>query len=599
MSRRCELVGTVADRSPKAYPESPMKPIFRPVRPARLLAALFVSATLFAGGVHAQQDGAEDDASRQAAYPPQELTPQILRQMLLAEIAAARGQTGMAARSYMDLARRTRDGRIARRAAEMALFARDADLSSEASRLWLELEPGSVHAQQQASGALSSAARIDELRTHLADALARQGDAIGAALMGLNRGLARIPDKGLIRRLVTDLTEPYVTLPEAWFARANAAFVAGDNGGAAEALEGALRLRPDWEQAVVLKAQFQEEASPGSGVGALRGYLEQHPEAREPRITLARMLVAAKQFEPAKAQFEQILQRAPDDKDAVHAAGLLSMQIGDRASAERHFRHLLDLGFAEPDSIRSYLGQIAEEGKRYDEAIGWYKAVAPGSRFVAAQVRVAQVLLASGRMQDARRHLQVLAHDGAADERPQFILAEAQILREAGRNEEAFDVLDDALRQTPDNIDLLYESALMAERIGRLEVMEGRLRKLIVIKPDHAHAYNALGYSLVDRNVRLDEAESLIRKGLELAPNDAFILDSLGWALYRRGNLDGALVELKRAFELRADPEIAAHLGEVLWMMGRRDEAARTWKDAAKAHPENTVLADVIKKFKP
>lgn len=576
-----------------------MKPTFRLVQAARLLVTLLASAGLLAGAAHAQQDAPGDDAAKEAAYPAQELTPQILHQMMLAEVAAARGQTAMAARSYLDLARRTRDGRIARRAAEMALFSRESDLSTEAARLWLDIEPGSVQAQQLTSGTLASTARIDDLRTHLADALARQGDALGPALLGLNRGLARIPDKPLIRRLVTELTEPYLTHPEAWFARANAAFVAGDGAAASEDLDGALRLRPDWEQAVVLKAQFEHEASAGSGIRTLQAYLAEHPEARESRITLARFLVAGKQFAPARAQFEQILTRQPDDKDAIHAAGLLAMQLGDGAGAEAHFRRLLDLGFAEEDSIRSYLGQIAEEAKRYDEAIGWYKSVPPGSRYVAAQARVAQVMVSRGQMAEARQYLQTLARDAAPAERQQFVLAEAQIARDAGRNEDAFNVLDEALRGDPESTELLYESALMAERIGRPEVMEGRLRKLIALKPDHAHAYNALGYSLVDRNLRLDEAEGLIRKGLEIAPNDAFILDSLGWALYRRGDLNGALAQLQRAFELRADPEIAAHLGEVLWMMGRRDEAARTWKDAAKANPDNTVLADVIKKFKP
>lgn len=598
MSRRCAPFGTAVDRNPNAFPETPMKPTFRLVQAARLLVTLFVSTGLLAGAAHAQQDAPGDDTAKEA-YPAQELTPQILHQMMLAEVAAARGQTTMAARSYLDLARRTRDGRIARRAAEMALFSRESDLSTEAARLWLDIEPGSLQAQQLTSGTLASTARIDDLRTHLAEALARQGDAIGPALLGLNRGLARIPDKPLIRRLVTELTEPYLTHPEAWFARANAAFVAGDGAAASEDLDGALRLRPDWEQAVVLKAQFQHEASPGSGVPTLQAYLAAHPEARESRITLARFLVAGKQFAPARAQFEQILARQPDDKDAIHAAGLLAMQLGDGAGAEAHFRRLLDLGFAEEDSIRSYLGQIAEEAKRYDEAINWYKSVPPGSRYVAAQARVAQVMVSRGQMAEARQYLQTLARDAAPAERQQFVLAEAQIARDAGRNEDAFNVLDEALRGDPESTELLYESALMAERIGRPEVMEGRLRKLIALKPDHAHAYNALGYSLVDRNLRLDEAEGLIRKGLEIAPNDAFILDSLGWALYRRGDLNGALAQLQRAFELRADPEIAAHLGEVLWMMGRRDEAARTWKDAAKANPDNTVLADVIKKFKP
>lgn len=576
-----------------------MKPLFRLLRPASLLASLLVSAGMLAGGAQAQQDAADEDTAR-AVYPGQELTEQVFYQMMLAEVAAARGQTTLAARAYLDLAQRTRDGRIARRAAEIALFSRQADLAGEAARLWLDIEPGSVQAQQLASGTLGTPARIDELRPQLAAALARQGDAIGAALLGLNRGLARIPDKALIRSLVVELTEPYLDQPEAWFARANAAYVAGDAPGASEALDGALRLRPDWEQAILLKAQFQQEAEPGSGVRSLQTYIEQHPDSRDARITLARLLVAGKQFEPARAQFDEILKRSPDDMDAIHAAGLLSMQLGDRQRAEAHFRRLLDLGFSDADSIRSYLGQIAEEAKRYDEAIEWYKSVGPGNRFVAAQVRVAQVLAGSGRLPAARQHLQTLAQGPVEPaDRTQFILAEAQILREAGRDQEAFDALDEALRDDSDSVELLYESALVAERLDHPEVMEGRLRKLIAIKPDHAHAYNALGYSLAERNQRLDEAESLIRKGLEFAPNDAFILDSLGWVLYRRGDLEGALEQLRHAFEVRDDPEIAAHLGEVLWVAGRRDEAARIWKDAAKAHPENAALADVIKKFKP
>ena len=577
-----------------------MKPTFRLPRPARLLASLLLSGGLIAGAAHAQQPLPEEEAeAATTVYPAQELTPQIVYQLLLAEIAGARGQVSMAGQSYLDLARRTRDPRIARRAAEIAVVSRQADLASEASRLWMELDPGSMQARQLASGAMASNARIEELQSHLAKALAGQGENIGAALLGLNRGLARIPDKALIRRLVTELTEPYLEHAEAYFARANAAFVAGDPAAASAALDEALRVRPDWEQAVVLKAQFQQEESPGKGIQTLQDYVAAHPDAREPRISLARLLVAARQFGPARVQFEELVRRAPDDKDVVHAAGLLSMQLGDGAAAERHFKHLLDLGYAEPDTVRVYLGQIAEDAKRFDDAIGWYKAVQPGKQFVAAQGRIAQVLVNRGKLAEAQQHLQSVAREAAPGDRVQYILAEAQILRDANRNEDAFDVLDEALRADPDSTDLLYESALMAERVGRIEVMEGRLRKLIALKPEHAHAYNALGYSLVDRNMRLDEAEVLIRKGLALAPGDPFIIDSLGWALYRRGKLNESLEQLQKAFGLRPDPEIAAHLGEVLWALGRRDEAAKTWKDAAKAHPESTVLADVIKKFKP
>lgn len=574
-----------------------MTSFIRLVRPARLLAVLLIAGGL-ATMARAQESAVEDVVDAVATYPAQQLTPQILYQLMLAEIAGARGQLVVSARSYMDLAKRTRDPRIARRAAEIAVISRQADLASEASRLWLELDPGSLQAQQLASGALANEERIEELSTQLAKALAQQGPNVGVALMGLNRGLARIPDKVLIRRLVNELTEPYLDRAEAHFARANAAFVAGDTAGASEALDGALAIRPDWEQAVVLKAQFQQEASPGVGVQTLRSYLGTNPESREARIALARMLVASREFAEARKQFEILLKLSPDDRDVVHAAGLLAMQQGDRQAAEAHFRHLLNLGFGDPDTIRMYLGQIAEEAKRYDDALSWYRAVAPGPQFIGAQVRFAQVLANRGKLAEGRQHLQAAA-SAAPQDKLQYVLAEAQLLRDANRAEDAFEVLDEALRRDPENTDLLYESALAAERLGRVEAMEGRLRKVIALKPDQAHAYNALGYSLVDRNMRLDEAEMLIRKALSLLPGDPFIIDSLGWALYRKGKLAEALEQLKTAFELRADPEIAAHLGEVLWMLGRRDEAAKTWREAAKANPDNTVLADVIKKFKP
>ncbi|WP_366520742.1 tetratricopeptide repeat protein, partial [Zoogloea sp.] len=571
--------------------------------PARLVFALLLSVGLGVGvlpDARAQEGVPEEEPEgSQAVQPAQEMTPQILYQLMLAEVAAARGQTVLAAQSYLDLARSTRDGRVARRAAEMALFSRDAELASEASRLWLEIDPASVKAQQLASGALAAHARLDELKAQLGKALASQGDKTGPALLGLNRGLARIPDKALIRRLVVELTEPYLNLPEAHFARANAAFVAGEPGAASLALDGALALRPDWEQAVLLKAQFLHEAEAGQGVPLLRRYLDAHPDAREPRLALARMLAAGREFGMSRKEFERLVARDPADRDALHAAGLLALQAGDSSVAERHFRRLLALGFPDAETLRMYLGQIAQDGKRSEEALEWYRAVGPGTQFVPAQSRIAQVLADQGRLAEARAHFQEVARVSPPGERSQFVLAEAQLLRDAGQQAAATQVLEEALRGEPDNPEFLYESALMAERAGQPDVMEGRLRKLIALKPDHAHAYNALGYSLAERNQRIDEAEVLIRQGLALAPEDPFISDSLGWVLYRKGDLKGALEWLQKAYGLRADPEIAAHLGEVQWMLGRRDDAAKTWREAAKAHPGNAALADVMRKFKP
>ncbi|HMV62824.1 MAG TPA: tetratricopeptide repeat protein [Rhodocyclaceae bacterium] len=571
-------------------------------RPSAFPVRVLVAAACFATAVPAAAQLGGDDAetSSAAALPGQVLTPQIFYQVMLAEVAAARGQGAAGAQAYLDLARRTRDPRLARRAAELAALSRKADLAGEAAQLWLELDPASPQAQQVAAGFMaSSAARIDALRSQLAKALATQGDQTGPVLLSLNRGLARIPDKALVRTLVFELTEPYLLLPEAHFARSNAAYVAGDARGALTAIDSALAIRPDWEQAVLLKAQLlQEVVAPAQGQTYLKDYLAAHPDGREARLTLARMLVADRQFGAALEQFRALLQRLPDDRDVVHATALLSMQQGDTASAEKLFRHLLDLGFGDADQIRAYLGQIAEDGKRPDEALGWYRSVKPGTQYLSAQTHIAQILAAQGRLGEARQHLHQGARENPAD-RVAYLLTEAQILRDAGRNAESFELLDEALRTRPDDPDLLYESALMAERLGHIDVMEGRLRKLIALKPEHAHAYNALGYSLADRGLRLDEAETLIARGLALSPEDPFILDSLGWVRYRKGDLAGALAALQKAYGVRADPEIAAHLGEVLWTLGRRDEAAQTWRDALKAHPDNTVLSDVLKKFKP
>jgi Flp pilus assembly protein TadD len=565
------------------------------LRPAVLALALGAGATC----AWAQApENADEPAALRPEYPAQELTGQILYQMMLAEISGARGYGRQATQSYLDLARRTRDARIARRAAEMAVISRQAELLTEAAQVWLDLEPTSVQAQQLAAGAVLDEKRAQDVQQQLAKALARQGDRIGTALLALNRGLAQISDKAQIRRLVDALTEPYLKLPEAHFARANAAFVAGDQGGALAALEAALRLNPDWEQALVLKAQMLQSTSPALAQQTLAAYLERHPEARDPRLVLGRLLVADRQFSQARQQFERALRHAPEDREVLHAAGLLAMQQGDMPQAEAHLRKLLQLGYADADTLHVYLGQIAEAAKRPADALTEYQAVKGGDQFLPAQERIAQLLVDMGRLPEARQHLQAQAARGGADQ-VRYVLAEASLLRDNKRPAEAVAVLEQALADQPDSPELLYESALMAEREERLEVMEGRLRKLIALKPEHAHAYNALGYSLTERGLRLEEAEGLIRQGLELAPKDPFIMDSLGWVQYRRGDLNGALATLQAAYTLRADPEIAAHLGEVLWKLARKDEARQLWQQALKAHPGHEVLQDVVRKFKP
>jgi tetratricopeptide (TPR) repeat protein len=536
--------------------------------------------------------------ARAETLPAQELTPQILYQALLAEIAGQRGNLKLSTSAYLDLARTTRDPRIARRAAEIALHDRDLDTALQAARLWVEFDPQSPQARQMLSSLLVSTNRLDELQPHVARLLAEEGENIGDGLLRLNRIFARHPDQKAVLLLIEQLTAPYLGLAEAHFARAQAALNAGAWERGTEEIDKALSLRPDWDIAAMLKAQLQRPGSAEQALDTLRRYLAAHPQAREVRLQFARALVGERKYLEAQKEFRRLLGDYPDNQDVVYAVAILSLQLQDYGVAEENFRKLLQRDYAEAGTVRLYLGQIAEERKRPDEALDWYAQVPPGEQYLAAQIRIANVLGKQGKLEEARSHLRQAQVSGD-EERIQLLLAEAQLLREAGRPREAFDLLQNSLTAQPNQTELLYETALLAEKIGRMDVLEANLRKVIRLKPEHAHAYNALGYSFAERNERLPEAHQLIVKALQLAPNDPFILDSMGWVLFRMEDKAGALVQLQRAFAIRQDPEIAAHLGEVLWTLGRRDEAKKTWLDAAKASPGNEALVEVIKRFNP
>ena len=255
------------------------------------------------------------------------------------------------------------------------------------------------------------------------------------------------------------------------------------------------------------------------------------------------------------------------------------------------------MGYRDADGVRYLLGQIAEEQKQWPQAVEWYGQIGEGEHALPARLRTASVMAKEGKLDEARAFLERIAGEHP-DQAPQIVVAEAQLLREANRVRDAFDMLGQALKKDPDQPDLLYDFALTAEKLQRYDVLEQNLRRLMEVRPDHAHAYNALGYSLVERNTRLPEAKKLIEHALELAPDDYFIVDSMGWLLYREGDLKGAAAQLRRAYGGRPDPEIGAHLGEVLWMMGERDEARHVWQESLKATPDNETLIKTIERFK-
>jgi len=542
---------------------------------------------------------ADETAPAPSTLPPQELTAGVLYNFLLAEIAGARGQIGLSTQLYLELAQHTHDPRIARRATEIALFSRNLAAASRAAKLWAESDPGSEEARRVLAGVVSSSeGRVEDVQIQLARVLAQSPDALPQNLMGLNRALSRMENKETVRSMVLRLTEPYLDHPEAHFARAQASIVAEDPMSALAAIDTALQLRPDWEPAVIFKAQLMQQAGAERDASALlASQLALHPESNNLRLAHARLLVSLRDFENARAEFNKLLEAAPNDPELLFAVGLLSFQLEDNDNAASLFERALAANHPDPDAIRLHLGQIAERRKDTEGALKWYRAIPePSRQYGDAQIRIAIALANGGRLAEARAHLQ--NQPGDAEVKRRYLLAEAQLLRDAGQPQQAFDLLEAALLKAPDDTDLLYESAMLAERLDRVDAMETRLRKLIALEPEHAHAYNALGYSLADRGLRLEEAEQLIARAVELAPQDPFILDSLGWVRFRRGDNSGAIAVLEQAYGLRSDPEIAAHLGEVLWSLNRQADANRVFDEALAAHPDNTVLRDTVQRLR-
>ncbi|HQZ01208.1 MAG TPA: tetratricopeptide repeat protein [Thauera sp.] len=566
------------------------------IRPSRTVRTLCLAIGL---GATACVAGAAEQDSVGGPLPAQELAPQTIYQFLLAEIAGARGQISLSAQIYLELARATRDPRIARRATEIAMFSRNPQMAGEAARLWMETAPQSEEARRVFAGVGGGGgtSNLEQVQLQLARALAQSNGRIGQNLLGLNRALAGIPDKDAVLRIVQRLTEPYLDVPEAHLARAHAAMVAEDPMQGLGAVDAALRLKPSWEPAVQLKAQILvHSGASAEAVRQLEVELERNPDSAPLRLALARALVSAQRFEQARDQFNQLLAAKPDDAELLYAVGLLSMQLKDEKTAESHYLRALEAGYPQPDLIRLQLGQMAERRGEGTLARKWFGEVSDAAHRPEAMILTAQSMAREGQVDEACALLK--AQGGSAEARRSYLLAEAQVLREADRSAAALDVLDEALRATPDDSDLLYESAMLAERLNRVELMESRLRRVIELKPEHAHAHNALGYSLADRGLRLDEAEALIARALELSPDDPFILDSMGWVRFRRGDAATALTHLERAYGIRPDAEIAAHLGEVLWSMERREDANRIFDEGLKAHPSNTLLTDTVRRLR-
>jgi tetratricopeptide (TPR) repeat protein len=526
------------------------------------------------------------------------LNSDMLYKFLMGDIAGQRGKPDVAAQTYLELAKTTRDPRVARRAAQLAYESRQMDRSIEAFGLWQELEPSAQVAKQMLISLLVSGGKYQQAIPHVEQLLAATPKNPGSVFMLIHSLLMRVPDKNIALTWLVDLAKPYPTVAEAHWAVAQVASAAKNKELAIAEIHLATKLRPDWDMAVMFEVQLLLPGEPTKALQQLKTFSTAHPENKEVNLFYARTLLDQKRYAESRTQFQKLQLAEPDNAELAFAVALLSLQMGELERAEKELQETLSRGKKDADTVHYYLGQLHEAKKDNLTALAQYRQVLEGDYVFSSRLREAYILNKSGKLSEARA---VLKNTPATEgqQTVTLVIIDAQMLREAKQFDTSYQVLSEALKTNPDQQQLMFEVAMAADKLGKTEIFEQTLRNLLQVAPGHAQAYNALGYSYLERNVHIEEGMKLVEKAYQIEPDDAAITDSVGWGYFRLGKLDKSAEYLQRAFLSNPDPEIAAHLGEVLWAQGKKEEAKKILLESIKGNPENDALRTVVKKFFP
>ncbi len=541
------------------------------------------------------------------------LNAPLFYQLLLGELNVHAGEPGTGYSFILDAARKQRDPHLYRRAVEVALQARSGEAALTAARAWSQEIPGSSEANRFVLQILLALNRVSEtgpvLQTILNDvSSAERNDTINA----IPQTFSRVTDKALAASVVREALGPYLKQPP----HAATAFTS----------VGRMYLAQDQLPEALVSARLGHTAEPASPFPALlalelmeRGEQSAELIVREQlaassintsadtavSLAYARILIDTQRNQDARIQLEKLTTHQPAQAEPWLLLGSLQLQENALPAASASLEKYMALARQAGDEraarglTQAYLmmAQIAEKRQDFPAATAWLDRIENADDIMAAQMRRASLLARQGQMPQARALLRSQPERSPDDARLKLV-AEAQLLRDFKAWKEAYEVYGEAVARFPDVADLRYDQAMMAEKAGKPGDMEVLLRALIAAKPDFHHAYNALGYSLADRNVRLPEAKKLIEKAVELAPGDAYIQDSLGWVEFRLGNTARALDILQTAYGKRPDPEIAAHLGEVLWSQGQRDQALKIWREGLMLSADNETLQGTLKRLR-
>ena len=540
------------------------------------------------------------------------LDGELLYQLLLGELNAIGGEPGTGYSLLLDAARKTGDARLFRRATDIALQSRSGESALQSARAWRQAIPTSRESNRYLFQILIGLNRpseaVEPLKRELA--IADNSERV-ATIATIPRYFARVADKkqaaSVVEQALAEFANNPAVGPSAWTTIGRMRLDAADPAGALEAAQRGQSLDATAEAPAVLALNLIDPKTP-QAEAIVRTHLAGKPRP-EFRMDYARVLLNNQRYADSAAQLEAVTDEKPNYAQAWLIKGTLEQQNKQPAAAEESLRRYVDLESANPSDAdaaepnrgltQAYLtlSEIAEQRKDYPVAQSWLARIDNSEEMISVQSRRAAILAREGKLDQARALLRALPEPRPADARLK-ISAEVQLLRDSKQFKAAYDVLTEGLKRFPQDADLMYDQAMVAEKMGDPNEMERLLRLAIATKPDYQHAYNALGYSLAERNIRLPEARQLVLKALEFAPGDPFISDSLAWVEFRSGNLPEALRILQKAFQDKPDAEIAAHLGEVLWAIGDRGQAIAVLKEGMVLNAENETLLETIKRLK-
>lgn len=525
-------------------------------------------------------------------------TEEQLYQAIISELGAQRGQLEEAGDNYFDLAMETRDLTIIRRAVQFASVSGDMNALMQLGLLWSELEPANAQPHLMLSFQFLESGNFDQALSHMARVIDLGGDMDFSALAARTGRLDPRARAALIENL-RQLTREFGAQQSIRLALVQLLAQNGEFADALLEMQLLVQLTDLTPAMILLQAQIlQSMEDSAQALRILRSGVRQFADDKSLRLSYARLLIQNEQYAAAQQQFEIMVEQDPLDWETLYSIALLDLEMENFDSAARHFTRLVDVG-QRADESQYYLGYLYEQQEDFARAIEHYRQVRIGTNnFLAAQQQATRFSIQMGELEEAHRWLMVLSQ-GQPRLEILFTSIESSLLIQSGHAIKAKELLDLALNRHPNETDLLFARVLYHDSQGDRAGSEVDLRQIILMQPEDSRALNHLGYMLADQTTRYAEALDLIERAIAISPDDPAIIDSLAWAQYKLGRYEDALRNLRRAFAAFPDHEVASHLGEVLWMMGREDEATQVWDDALQAQPDSELIREVIERLNP